>query len=163
MSVNTVFVSHTHEDADFARVLKEWLDETFLGAVECFVSSSPESLGPGTDWPELLKKNLQNSSLSLVLLSPGSLARPWLNFEAGAAYVRGVPVIPICIAGLKVADLAAPLSFLQAIQLDVVEDQRTLLTAIGRAVGLRTPKNIEVPKLPARTSEMPPRQMPRQA
>jgi hypothetical protein len=36
--------------------------------------------------------------------------RPWINYEAGAAGVRGVPIVPLCHSGLVPAQLPVPLS-----------------------------------------------------
>jgi len=154
-NARTIFVSHVHEDADFARPLKEWLDETFLGAVNSFVSSSPTSLPPGTDWPAQLKSALQESAVSLLLLSPVSVTRHWVHFEAGAAYVRGIPVVPLCIAGLSVSDLKPPLSFLQAIQLDDPGELQKLLAVVASTVGLRTPRTHHPLALPSRVANSP--------
>jgi hypothetical protein len=46
----------------------------------------------------------------VVLASPDSVKRKWINFEAGAAHVRGVPIIPLCHSGLVPAQLPVPLS-----------------------------------------------------
>ncbi len=45
-----VFISHISEDAPLANVLKKWIDTTFTGHSETFVSSDIESLPAGTEW-----------------------------------------------------------------------------------------------------------------
>ena len=63
---------------------------------------------------------MTDAKAMLVLCSERSVSRPWINFEAGAGHVKGVPVIPICYAGVSKDTLPAPLLFFQA--LDVREE-----------------------------------------
>lgn len=53
---------------------------------------------------------LNLASVHVILCSPESVARPWIQFEAGAAQIRGIPIIPICHSGLTPAQLPVPLS-----------------------------------------------------
>ena len=51
----------------------------------------------------------------LVLCSTRSVAEPWINFEAGAGYIKDIPVIPICHSGMTVDTLPIPLLFFQSL------------------------------------------------
>jgi len=53
---------------------------------------------------------LNKAHIHIVLASPDSVERKWINFEAGAAHVRGIPIIPLCHSGLTPAQLPVPLS-----------------------------------------------------
>jgi hypothetical protein len=51
------------------------------------------------------------------MLSRRSVARPWINFEAGAAWLSRTPVIPVCFGGVKVGSLPKPYSDFQGLEL----------------------------------------------
>jgi hypothetical protein len=82
---NRAFVSHVSEEADVAARIKAALSRDFLGLLDVFVSSDTESIAAGEEWLRSIEKALQESALLIVLCSPASVGRPWINFEAGAA------------------------------------------------------------------------------
>ena len=108
-----VFISHIAEEAALASVLKDWIESTFLGQVDVFVSG--HDISSGEQWFRRLGEELTDAKAMLVLCSERSVSRPWINFEAGAGHVKGVPVIPICYAGVSKDTLPAPLLFFQAL------------------------------------------------
>ena len=116
MTKPQIFVSHISEEADLAAVLKRHLVEDFLDLTEVFVSSDIQSISAGQNWLEILDAALRRSSLLLVLCSDASLRRPWVNFEIGAAWMKQIPIVPICHSGLEPSSLPIPLSLLQGIQ-----------------------------------------------
>ena len=52
------------------------------------------------------------------MLSPQSVTRPWINFEAGWAWAQDKVTIPACFGGLDVGSMPRPYSDLQGIQLE---------------------------------------------
>jgi TIR domain len=94
-----IFISHVAAEAPMALALKETLEGSFPGGVFVFVSSSAEDLIPGEKWLEKIENELKRSDLLIVICSPASLSRPWINFELGCGCMRGLNVIPICHAG----------------------------------------------------------------
>ena len=113
-----VFISHISGAAALASVLKNWIESTFLGQVDVFVSD--HDISSGEQWFQRLGEELTDAKAMLVLCSEKSISRPWINFEAGAGHVKGIPVIPICYAGVRKDTLPAPLRFFQG--LDVGAD-----------------------------------------
>lgn len=111
-----VFISHVTEDAVAAR-LKRKMTEDFLGQLTVFLSSDTESIAAGEEWLSSVSEALRNSSIFVVLCSPIAIARPWVNFEAGAAWMRDIPLVPACFGGLRPRDLPMPLSARQALSL----------------------------------------------
>jgi hypothetical protein len=158
MSKKQVFVSHAQEDADFANALRTWLDDAILGAVDFFVSSDSGSISLGYDWTAKIRDALTHSSLMLILVSPASASNRWVNFEAGAGYAREIPVVPICLGGLRLEKLELPLSLLEGIELPGVDGQERLLELVAKSAGLHTPKSPPELTLPARTIESIPTQ-----
>jgi hypothetical protein len=109
-----VFISHITTEKEIAVALKGLVEQAFLGMVEVFVSSDPNSIAMGGRWLDNITYGLKKCVIEIVLASPVSVTRPWINFEAGAGWVRDIPVIPLCHSGMTPSALPAPLSSLQA-------------------------------------------------
>ncbi|GEM_PF-2178462 len=120
-----VFISHINEDSKLASVLKQWIESTFLGEVEVFVSSEPVDNRPGERWFEKIENELEQSKLLIILASKESVVRPWINFETGAGWIKKIPVIPICHTNITKNNLPLPLLHFQA--LDLSEDNFSLI------------------------------------
>jgi len=133
------FISHISEEATTAATLKKVLNKDFLRMLEVFVSSDGESIAAGDAWLESIEEALQKSSLMLVLCSPVSIRRPWINFEAGAAWMRKVPIVPLCHGGLKPGDLQAPLSFREGVLLSDERGLQRLYSRVAKVLGCDVP------------------------
>lgn len=152
-----IFISHTKNESDFAISLQDWIREILDDFIDVFVSSdNGVSIPLGSEWPKRIKESLENSNLVLVLVSHQSIDRKWIYFEAGAGYVREIPVIPICIGGITKEELPTPLSLLQAIEVPNSINESVLLNKIIEASDLGLPKSFKKVinshrlKLPAR-------------
>jgi hypothetical protein len=134
-----LFVSHISSEMGLAQYLKQRLNRDFLGSLDIFVSSDQTSIGAGTKWLDEVDKALKNADVQLILCSAESVQRPWVNFEAGAVWLRGIPVIPVCHSGLKPNDLPVPLSMLQGVEAGHPEGLERLYGAIARTLDLQVP------------------------
>lgn len=134
-----VFLSHISEEGQVASAIKDELERAFLGIVDTFVSSDPRSLTPGIQWLEAVNTNLRTCAAMLVLASPESVRRAWVNFELGAAWARRVRVVPICHLGMGPSDLPMPLSEFQAVRL-TAEEVPLLFTAVASFVECDPPR-----------------------
>ena len=94
MAKKRVFISHISSETQLAQSLKQRLDRDFLGLLDIFVSSDQKTIQAGQKWLEEVDKALRSADLQVVLCSKESVGRPWVNFEAGAVWLRGIPVIP---------------------------------------------------------------------
>jgi hypothetical protein len=137
--IKRAFVSHISEEASVAARLREALNRDFLGLLDVFVSSDGESIAAGEQWLASIEKALRDAAVMLILCSPTSIRRPWINFEAGAAWMRKIPLIPLCHAGLTPRDLMMPLSMRQGLSLDQAEDLRRLYSRIAGILSCREP------------------------
>ena len=135
-----VFISHITEEARLAKILKELIEDSFLGLIEVFVSSDEESILAGSRWLENITDSLKGCALELILCSPESVKRPWINFEAGAGWVRDIPVIPICHSGMEPNMLPIPLNMLQAVKASEISQLKLLLPVLSSALESKTPK-----------------------
>jgi TIR domain len=134
-----MFISHVNEDARIAAKLKEIIEREFLGLPKVYVSSDGETIAAGEDWLNALDLTLRETELLLVLCSPNSIRRPWINFELGAAWMLKVPIIPICHSGLMPRDLPIPLSLRQGISLSNSEHLPHLYSRIADILSCKQP------------------------
>ena len=89
-----VLVSFIHEEERVAEAVKQYLDEKLdLGQV-LFMSSDQWQVYGGDDWLEKIRLALRDSVVIVALLSQESVRRPWVNFEAGAAWLTRKVRIP---------------------------------------------------------------------
>ena len=134
-----IFLSHIHEDQLLAGVFKDLVERAFVRAVRVFVSTHEDDLRAGDDWFEEIRKRLIAAETVVLLLTPLSLSRPWVNFEGGAAWFLGKHVIPVCAHGLDVSKLPPPFNRVQAIDLRKQTDIRRLLKEIAKRADLDVP------------------------
>ena len=113
----SVFISHSADETDIAQWLKAQLTRDFLGALDIYVSSDRETVSAGERLLDALGNALKTTDLQILVLSRETIGRPWINFEAGAVWLRGIPVVPVCHSGLAIEDLRPPLTMRDAIVL----------------------------------------------
>lgn len=134
-----IFISHIGEEHKLAIHLKTFLTDKFIGAIDIFVSSDYESIKLGDNWMDNIKNSLIEMDLMIVIVSPISVNRPWINFESGCGWIRNIPVIPMCHSGLFPSDLSFPLKTLQAGILNNVKDIGFLMSRIAEISNFKTP------------------------
>lgn len=138
-----VFVSYAHEDAPFASAIKAWLEENLndrADLIDVFVSSHRANVQYGDVWFDNLRANLKDAKICICLVSPHSVESRWLYFESGAAFLRGIPVVPICLGGVQIKDLQQPLNFSEALELPNWEGESNLMNMVARVAKLKSPQ-----------------------
>lgn len=135
-----IFISHVSEEADLAKILKRTIEGDFLQMVKVFVSSDTASIQAGQNWLDSVGEALRLASAEIILCSKTSLSRPWINFEAGAGWMRKIPIVPVCHSGLKPRDLPMPLSVLQGIVASEIDGLDRLYVQIATTVDCAKPK-----------------------
>jgi hypothetical protein len=115
-----IYISHVSEESLFALLLKDFIESTFLGQVEATLSCSSADSAADRKWLQGIDGALDSAKLLLLLCSPGSIQHGWIQFEAGCAWIKDLPVLVICHSGLKKSELPAPLSVFED-PLDVEE------------------------------------------
>jgi hypothetical protein len=132
-----IFISHIHEEVKLGAVVKEWLTDAFPGTATAFLSSDKQDIAAGEKWLDKIANELAGTGVMVSLLSPQSLARPWVNIELGAAWIKGVPIVPLCHSGLAISDLPRLFSDFTSLTLD--DDPavaRHLVAGVANALGL---------------------------
>src|SRR2546428_3456989 len=130
-----IFICHAAADKEVAGCLKTFLEDSDK-PVDVFVASHPEDLPGGVEWWKEIRYKLSDAGVMLTLFSPRSPERPWIYFESGGAYFKGIHVIPLAVPP-ESRDLPPPLGVLQARHLGALEDVRALVGQLGHVLGVR--------------------------
>ncbi len=83
-----VFVSHDTRDAEIAEAFSKLIGSVSAGVLKSFRSSDRKGLQGieyGVEWYPTIMGQLDNASDVVCLLTPMSLERPWILYEAGVA------------------------------------------------------------------------------
>jgi hypothetical protein len=93
--------------------LREWLPD-IIQDVEPFMSES--DIGAGVRWGGDLTKNLEDTDIGILCLTPENMSAPWLLFEAGslAKKLELSRVIPYRL-NLKATEVSYPLAQFQSV------------------------------------------------
>jgi len=147
-----IFISHSHEDHTLSAAVAALLTDA-LGLRDDEVlntSHSGTGLQAGSAVTEGLAKAMSSAEVCLVLITPGSGGRPWVQFEAGGAYfgnkrvysllhpaAKSPPTLTSVPTRIDSADEIAVL--LDAIRLDLTLETAVrlprVLQAVSRFVG----------------------------
>jgi hypothetical protein len=152
MSKPLVFISHITEEKEIAIAFKELIESSFLEMLDVFVSSDEDSIFMGQKWLDRISNSLKTCAIEIVLCSPKSILRPWINFEAGAGWVRDIPVIPLCHSGIEPSKLPMPLNLLQAAKANEVSSLKLIFPVLAQAIGSKIP-NIDFGDFVAKVTE----------
>jgi TIR domain len=139
MSKPVIFISHISEEADLAAHLKAALSRDFLSIPDVFVSSDTQSIGAGSNWLSSIEDALRDARVLLILCSAASIRRPWIHFEAGAAWMRQIPIIPVCHSAFHPPELPMPLSVLQAVQANQLQGLKRIYSRVAEHLQCAVP------------------------
>lgn len=138
--MESLFLSHSHGDHELAAALKQLIESCFPGHIEVKASSSAPAEGgisAGSAWLDWIKDQVRGSRFTAVLLTPNSVDKPWLMWEAGA--VSGVSlatdrlstVIPV-VYRLSMEQIPSPLRSQQAARGEDVDSIKSVLQTLNR-------------------------------
>ncbi len=112
-----IFISHAVANKDIAKFLAETL-EAAREDVTTFLASRPGDIRADEDWLRGIERALQEADTYMVLLTPESVLRPWVNFESGAAWFFHRQMVFVRIEALSTDDILLPISSRQIYALD---------------------------------------------
>ncbi len=124
-----VLLSHINEETQIASILKQWIESSLDHDVQLSGEANIR-----LDQERLLEvdRALGEARVVLLLCSPWSIGRPWINFESGCAWFKGVPVIAVCHCGCSPADLAPPLGNFHALDLADAASCQALVETLAK-------------------------------
>ncbi len=129
-----VFISHDTRDAELAEAFSTLLKAVSAGVLKSFRSSDKkgsQGIEYGLEWyPEIIK-NIQEASDVVCLLTPNSVNRPWILFEAGMAKGKlNTPILGIAL-GISLKDaITGPFAQFQ----NCADDDAALVKLVSQLV-----------------------------
>jgi hypothetical protein len=118
-----IFVSHKHDDHDFAAGFAELL-EGLSSRIRCFVSGA--NLSAGSDWNAEIRAQLLASHLLILLFTEPSKNWDWCLYEAGLFTSLGEEHSVVCLYRAQ-GESPRPLATLQGVAVEPMAVQRFLL------------------------------------
>lgn len=145
----SIFMSFIHEEELQVLQVRLFIHSVLGHQVESFMSSDRSIIYAGEDWMAKIFGELKSAKVLLSMLSPTSVTRPWINFEAGAAWMKDTKVIPVCFGGMTVAQLPKPYSSLQAVDISSHDGAYYLVNSIAHYLALPAPEKPYFSKEPS--------------
>ena len=124
------FLSYPSSHVTHATFFRKILEELYPENIEIFLAADCSSIGPGDDWYASIISNLKDINYFLVLL-PSFKVSPWVMFEAGAAVIQDVKVIPLRYYGLNVDFVPSPLMPKQSTDLTKGKEVKEVLKKLA--------------------------------
>jgi len=106
-----IFISHSELDVDIAEKMVEYLISALeVQDHEIRCSSVPGHKLQFGKISEIIKKDISNNPVIIVIITPKSLKSKWVMFELGASWVKDLTIIPIVSPNLTYKAIPDPLS-----------------------------------------------------
>lgn len=125
---------HAAEDRDLAILLRSYIKDRVSG-IQVFLASQAGEIPTGEDWLAHIHENLKAATSFLFLLTPRSVERHWIWYEAGVAWNRAVAEgcrrLPVAAGGLNRASVYYPLRAVQILDLEQPADAKQLFVDLG--------------------------------
>ncbi len=125
-----LYIVHAADDKALAQFVKSQVEAT-VPALRIFLASKPGQIPTGSDWLAEIQGKLTDSTEYLLLLTPRSITRHWVWYEAGAAWMTGRSRYPVAAGGLARQDIPFPLGAAQTLALDDPDEATQLFTDLG--------------------------------
>lgn len=141
-----VFISHDSRDAEIAEAFSRLISSVSAGVLKSFRSSDKkgnQGIEYGIEWyPEIMKK-LETASDVVCLLTPYSINRPWILFEAGVAKGKlNTPVQGVALGIPLSAAASGPFAQFQNLDDDVDSLTRLVIQLVGRIPGAEPDRDV---------------------
>jgi hypothetical protein len=81
--IKNMFISHITEEEEVAASVKKLIESIGATKLKCYLSSD-KTLWKIEKWLDRIKKELQTADIIVLMLSPRSVARPWIKIEMGS-------------------------------------------------------------------------------
>lgn len=124
-SYKRIFVSHSHQDNDFGVRLVHDLRLVLGGREESVWYDKSGGLHPGDEWWKVIRQELDQRPIVLVIVSPDAMASVFVNKELDMAVLENKQIIPILhrpcrvridLTPLQYVSFAPPTSYEQGLQ-----------------------------------------------
>lgn len=94
---HVLFISHTAADKPFAVAIRDAIEGLVGERISVRFSSGADEEAPrgGEDWRKWIYEQVVAARVTLVVVTPGAIGRPWLLWEAGACFGAGLVSGPL--------------------------------------------------------------------
>ena len=69
--------------------------------------------------------------------------KPWINFEMGCAWIKKIPILPICHSGQEINSLPIPISTSQALDIHSATFVDNLMQSIAKYLDIKVLPRID--------------------
>ena len=138
MEEKKIFLSHASSDAPLANIIAKTISKVTLNHLEVWFSSDLQidgGLKPGDNWYSVIHRKVEDCDILIVLVTPDSIDKPWIYYEAGLAQGTKKKAFAICV-GIKREDLKSPLRELQSYQLTDKRSYEEFLSKTLKLAGI---------------------------
>jgi hypothetical protein len=132
-----VFISHATSDADLVDAIVRLL-EGGIGVpyAQIFCSSQKgQGIRPGVDFKEDIRKNLDDATVVLAVVSQNFYASQFCLCELGGVWLKAARTIPLLVPPLKTSELSAVVAGVQVLKLEA-EDLDLFRDEVVKATGI---------------------------
>lgn len=132
----TLFISHSAQDADIAKVLITLFEKSLKISARSIRCTSVDGyrLPIGADTNDVIRTEVFGAKIFIALLTPNSLSSPYVLFELGARWGARRPLFPVLAGGANPSHLRAPLNGLNALSASVPDQVRQLVEDASAAL-----------------------------
>ncbi|MFH0920812.1 MAG: toll/interleukin-1 receptor domain-containing protein [Fibrobacterota bacterium] len=136
-----IFIVHADEDKAFTEAISKQLQKIFnIPDNRIFAASDSRSIPSGKQWYGHIVEAHKSSKTGIVLLTPNSIDRLWVNFEVGGFVLRDAhPPISICCSRETEEKIAFPISGLQYRKFFEKDDRNAIIGEIAALLGCPKP------------------------
>lgn len=132
-----IFLSHSSYDKPLATYLAEALGPA-LG-VSFFVL--PDNAPHGMPWIEQIKLGVHESDELWSIISPESLARPWMSAEWAAFWMQGKRTTPLLV-GISIERLWEPMRAFQSVVMSDVSSVMRFVRSVADSTGIEPDEGV---------------------
>jgi len=125
-----IFISHAAVDVGIAEYLETSLRQA-SPQIEVFRTTRVGQIPSGTEWFSRITSELRAADKYLVLLTPWGMARPWVCFETGAAWISNKTLVTVVAGGMSKSEAVEPLKFLQLLSIEHMDEAEMAFTELG--------------------------------
>lgn len=134
-----LFISHAVTDASITKSFVN-LFESGIGVspknIFC-TSNKGQGIRPGAEFKESIRKNLDEATTVIALISENYYNSPFCMCELGGTWLQAKDFIPILIPPIRFSDMKAVLVGLQAIRIQINEDLDELRDEIAERLDIK--------------------------
>lgn len=125
-----LYIIHAAADRDLAILLRARIKD-LLPSLQVFLASKAGEIPTGENWLAYIHQNLRAATSYLLLLTPRSIERHWVWYEAGVAWSRDSRLLPVTAGGLDRANVHYPLKAAQILNLEQPDEAAQLFRDLG--------------------------------